>query len=193
MKNFIKIRHINTALLVATFLVLAFGLELFTQAQTPAPAAPTLDVTNVCQDRVVQFMEEKRAEFGAFMNIHFRSAKPTSELITDAVARFGQYRKEIRAYARSFVPDDKRFGTGAVAENTSCNAAIEDDFARVKELIRNHITESAYAKKSTRLLDKYKSINDQLQRLNFTIAQTYGYFGALSQKLPCYATQCVKL
>lgn len=185
-----------------------FEVRLLTKAQTEAPKeAPVVadsekipeeaqkfsrDNTSECVTQLTPFLAQQQGEFGEFMNSHFRSNKPTSVLIVTAVERFRQYRIEALLRMEKFLPKETTVISGASAERTACSGALEEDFKVMKELIRQHIMENASAKKTTRLLDKYKEINEKLSKLNFTIGQMYGYFGTLSKKLPCYATNCIK-
>lgn len=172
----------------------ALGAEDDEGAGAPASEAEEFkqDEGSKCEKALKGFLEDKRREFGEFINTHFNSALPTSELIPTAVELFRQYREQARKKADEFFPADKTLSETAFAEKPKCEQVLKEDFALMKSLLRQHILANAYAKKSTRLIDKYKQINSKLEKLNFTIAQTYGYFAALSQKLPCYATDCIK-
>lgn len=145
-----------------------------------------------CVEYIQAFMEKRREEFGKFMNDNFRSAKPTSELIAAAMTRYREYRNIVRKEIDDFFPVSRTLAAQAVSQRPLCEKAAEEDFKIMMEMIRLHVIKNAYAKKTTRLLDKYKTINAKLEKLNFNIAQMYGYFGALSQKLPCYAKTCSK-
>lgn len=195
---------INTLLIFITVILLLFEVHLLVSAQegasgdTSAPAAGEeqafkLDEPSKCAEYLKQFIAQKQIEFGEFMNNHFRSGKPTSELIPSAVARFRQYREDVRKEMNELIKiESGKTATAVIPERAACENVMKEDFKIITELIRQHIAENAYAKKSTRLLDEYKELNRKLEKLNFTIAQMYGYFGALSQKLPCYATDCVR-
>lgn len=196
---------INILLTVATVGLLFFEVHLLTQAvgpgdaaaETPAdasetPAAISSGKPDQCLARMDDFLKKRISEFGMFINSHFRSDKPTSVLIDIAIERYRQYRMEVAEELNSFTPEKgKAIGTPQ-AISDACKKLVADHTQIVENELRDHIVKNAYAKKSTRLLDRYKAINDQLSKLNFTIAQTYGYFGTLAQKLPCYATECVK-
>ncbi|MEK7524292.1 MAG: hypothetical protein AAB588_04665 [Patescibacteria group bacterium] len=195
----------NSFLIFATIGLLLFEVHLLTRAQEGAapevapiadsgttPENFALDATSKCVLAMQNFMAKKQVEFGEFMNVHFRSSNPTSDLIPGAVERFRQYREEVRQQMEDYLPQMKADATAALLERPKCQEAVDQEFMLMKSLLRDHILANAYAKKSTRLLDKYKQINDKLGKLNFTIAQMYGYFAALSDKLPCYATKCNK-
>lgn len=156
------------------------------------PDQAYLDETQRCVNLMKTFMEVKRNEFGEFINTHFRSAKPSSELIPVAVERYRRYRDSVRTELNQISPADLVTAAASVGDAPSCVSAVEEDLKITKEFLRQHIIENAYAKKTTRLLDKYKELNGRLDKLNFTIAQMYGYFGSFSQALPCYASQCLK-
>lgn len=164
-------------------------------AETPTEPEFNLDVSSKCVESIKKFMAVKQVEFGDFINTHFRSAKPTSELIPTAIERYRQYRTEIRGEIARIISaekKDKKDPQVVVNETAACEAAVKEDFDVMKQMIREHIMGNAYAKKTTRLADKLKSINEKLGVLNSTIGQMYGYFGGFSQKLSCYAKQCIK-
>ncbi|GEM_PF-6435258 len=203
MKKGIKI--INFFLILAILGVLTLEARLlFVQAQdAPAgdagasaedsdSATPEKDVSGKCAEQIKNYMAIQKVEFGQFMNEHFQSAKPTSELIPAAIEKYREYRAGIMQKVDGFIPEGGKLATSANEEKEGCKKAVAEDFQLMRELIRQHVTENAIAKKSTRLLDKYKVLNEKLEKLNFTIAQTYGYFAALAQKLPCYATSCAR-
>lgn len=191
---------LNVILLLGTATLLAYEVSLFiplqvpVQAETPSATAVTSRVVadsddrSTCADSMKNTLESERKIFSQFITTQFQSSKATSELIPVAVERFRQYRATIRNSLNNFLPQ----GKVTEAQRTGCIAAVTEDFVLMKELLRQHILTNAYAKKTTRLMDTYKAINDKLQKLNFTVAQTYGYFSGLAQKVPCYATQCNK-
>lgn len=202
MKKFAK--FINLFLILAILGVLTLeGRLLLTQAQD-APAGdaaaaegetaktPEKDAGGECSAQIDNYMIVRKIEFGQFMNDHFQANKPTSELIPAAIEKYREYRADVLNKIDTFIPKGGKLATSANAEREGCKKAVAEDFRFMSDLIRQHIIENAYAKKSTRLLDKYKVINGKLEKLNFTIAQTYGYFAALAQKLPCYAKQCIR-
>lgn len=181
-------------------------LQVSAQEEEAAAAQPAPEVAaemdaneeeaeKKCANEIKAFAAEKQIEFGEAINQHFRSDKLTSELIPAAIEMYRKYRADVRAKMQELsgqTATSKKTFESATAEKPACEKAVEEDFAIMRDLLRQHISTNAYAKKSTRLIDQYKILNSKLRELNFTIAQTYGYFAALSQKLPCYATQCVK-
>lgn len=152
----------------------------------------TQDQSSKCITRMKDFMRGKQMEFGEFMNTHFRSDKPTSELIPPAIERYRRYREDVRNEMKKFSPIGRTEISAANSEDPACQKAVNEDFMLIKEVMRGHVMENAYAKKETRLLDKYKQINKKLDNLNATIGQMAGFFGTFAQKLPCYATKCIK-
>lgn len=133
----------------------------------------------------------QQQDFTEFMNTHFKSKKPTSELLPVAFQRMRLYQEDAYAHLREFGIEARRASLAVANEDGTCRQYVDSHLAMVKSLFYNHVLGNAYAKKSTRLLDKYKEINTQLERLNMDVAQMYANFSIFAQKLPCYATQCV--
>jgi hypothetical protein len=199
------IKLINWTLIIASVGLIGFEASLLTRAQegtaaetatetaVPAPAgAPNVDIGGKCADALQKYLDKQKVDLGEFINSHFRSDKMTSELISGAVEKFRQYRNDARIEMNNLLTPRGGASTGnANEEKTMCQAALEQDFGMVKELLKQHISANASAKKATRLIDRYKQINAKLGELNFTIAQMYGYFAAFSDKLPCYAASCI--
>jgi len=156
------------------------------QAQLPA------DIGTKCTAQMKDYVVIKQLEMADFINTHFQSPKPTGDLIAAAVDEYARIRDDIRRRKNEFFPIGKTTSAAAISEKPACDKYVEENLTAMKEMLRQHIMNNAYAKKSTILVDKYKRINEKLGTLNFTIAQTYGYFSALSQKLPCYAKSCTK-
>ncbi len=158
------------------------------------PTTMSKDITGEeqlqCATIMRPYMEDKRKEFADFINEHFKSKAPTSELIPVAIERLRQYRDEIRARLNEFGPHDGRNLEVLASESGACRDVVNENYKISKDLLQNHIQENSYAKKSTRLLDKYKEINSQLDKMNFDVAQMYANFSIFSQKLPCYARSC---
>lgn len=191
-KNGIKI--INALLVIFIVGVLLFEVRLLTRAQGDGAAVASevaqRDKSDQCLNHMQSYMAAKKVDFAAFMDENFRSDKPTSALVDSAIAKYRQYRKDINIEILTFTPEANKTMQVAISENPKCATSVTEDLELMRAMIRQHIMQNAYAKKSTRLIDKYKEINGKLEELNFTIAQMYGYFGALSQKLPCYTEEC---
>lgn len=156
----------------------------------------TPDVENAAQNeciaRVKDFMSSKQIEFAQFINEHFRSNLPTSSLVPVAIEKLKEYRKAVREEVGRFVLEEGNTTVTASRKQPACRQLAEEDMAVMKELLHQHIMSNAFAKKATRILDKYKDINGRLENLNFSIAEMFGYFASFSKQLPCYAQQCIK-
>jgi hypothetical protein len=177
-------RIVNTMLIAVTLGVIWYGLHMFAVAQDSTSSDQPQDaaVSEICDQDIAAFIGEERTKFTQFINTHFQSPKPTSELIPVAIERYAQYKKDLEnEMARFKAPGES---------SPACQATVDEELEIERMLLREHITTNAYAKKTTRLMDKYKEINGKLEKLNFTIAQTYGYFAAMSQRLPCYTREC---
>lgn len=204
MKQAIK-KILNFVLLFSAVFLLLFEVVLFTRAQdegsvapSAAPAAPAflLDQPTQCVTQFTPFFQGKKDEFAEFINTHFQSELPASDLIPAAVEKYRQFRGQGQArideIMKSVVSKGGPSALAANRERAACEKLFQNESLIIKELLRLHIVANAAAKKSTRLLDRYKQLNRKLGQLNSTLAQFYGYFSSLSQRLPCFATQCTK-
>lgn len=142
-----------------------------------------------CAMEVQPFAESKTNEFSQFMNQHFSSKKQTSDLIEMSIKKFREYVKTMRLELAKYPPAEK-LPQEAVARWSQCEQIINDQIFVAKEILKSLVIKNAHAKKTTKLLDKYKEINSKLDRLNFQMAQMYGYLQTFSQKLPCYVPNC---
>lgn len=199
-------KKIANILFISSALMLIFtSFSLFTQAQEGSDAeAPeesavaefSLDKPTQCVSQFRPFFADKQREFAEFINSHFQSDLPATALIPAAVEKYRQFRAEgeerIDEIIQSYISKGGANAQAANSERASCEEVFKNESLIIKDLLRQHMLSNAYAKKTTRLMNKYKEINSQLEKLNFTVAQMYGYFSSLSQRLPCYATQCVK-
>lgn len=195
MKKLTKILNVTLVILIAAVWMLE--AHILTQAQEGAASeverrVEELDIAGRCVTHMKDFMAVKSAEFGEFINLHFRSGSSTSELIPTAIERYRAYRKEVISEMNRMAPVRGQTASAAMNERPPCEKAVKIELALMQQMLSQHISENAYAKKSTRLIDKYKNINKKLEELGFTIAQMYGYFGALAERVPCYATGCIK-
>lgn len=195
-------KTINHILIALVFITLFFGAKSLIDVAygvskpkpLPSEARPELaaDIGTKCTAQMKDYVVIKQLEMADFINTHFQSPKPTGDLIAMAVDEYARIRDDIRKREKEFFPIGKTTSAAAISEKPACDKYVEENLTAMKEMLRQHIMNNAYAKKSTILVDKYKRINEKLGTLNFTIAQTYGYFSALSQKLPCYAKSCTK-
>ncbi|PIQ77580.1 hypothetical protein COV82_03700 [Candidatus Peregrinibacteria bacterium CG11_big_fil_rev_8_21_14_0_20_46_8] len=199
-------RAVNAAILTTIIALLLVQFHFVTNAQPAAPAPQPaaqpatsasseadeseLDKVNICRERIKNFAEGQRNDFGEFMNQHFAQSRPTSDLIGEAMERYRAYRKalqeEVARYGRE---GGAAFGSTS-ADISGCPQVLEEEFQLLESIIRQHILQSAYAKKSTLLLKKYQRINEQLETLNFSVAELLGNFGSFAQKVPCYTEKC---
>lgn len=191
-------RIVNFILIAAAIGALIFEINLFVNAQSAPPATPlsgavkAQDDTSKCSAGMQKLIAYKQREFATFMNDTFRQPRPTSELIGEAILRLRQYKNDLNAQIAKISPQDKKEFGASIEEFQKCQSLIDADFKNMTEFVRQHIVETAYAKKTTLLLEKYKEINERLSKLNFTIGQMYAYFGSFAQQIACFATKCTK-
>lgn len=189
-----KVKALNAVLILGTLIILIFEAQFLSRAQGVAPSETAAEQQKPlqCSMRMLEFIKFKQQEFAEFMNTTFRQPLPTSELISSAIERLRQYRTELENEAKRFAPPASALPGQAIGELKNCASAINAEFKNMAQFVRSHVLETAYAKKTTLLLSKYKEMNEKLSKLNFTIGQMFGYFGSFAQQLTCFATQCTK-
>jgi len=211
-------RIANFAIVAAIFGLIVFELSLLSankktfseasvlstvvamaQAEPQAPAASgeasggDADQVSICNERIKAFAEVNRDEFGKFMNTHFAQTKPTSELINEAMEKYREYRQKLKDKVNSYGRDPTTATLKSLnADISGCPQALSVEFELLEAMMREHILKNAYAKKSLLLIKKYESINEKLEKLNFSVADMYANFGRFSQKLPCYTEKCTR-
>ncbi|MBI2453815.1 hypothetical protein HYV58_01405, partial [Candidatus Peregrinibacteria bacterium] len=63
-----------------------------------AAKAQSEKLDSACVDGLKPYLLKKQLDFAGFMDTHFRSEKPTSELIPAAVKKYAEMRKDGRAW-----------------------------------------------------------------------------------------------
>lgn len=158
------------------------------------PLLKTSSMTE-CVDLLTPLYDAETLVFLDFLDKNFKNKSSTSSLLNIAAARYIQYKRTLRSYFVLITPNDPGMDS---AETTSelyafskCNQLTETYISQVKEMMIVHIRNNVYQKKTTILLDKFKSINDKLSELNLKLAQMYGYFMSFKDRLPGFLSECV--
>ena len=169
--------------------------------------------TTDCYSNLTAAMDLQLIEFMKFLDETFRSKHSNSSLINIAIARFTEYRLALNdLFAKippSFGYDSPTAATDLNTEDQSlqifeknyertetiayarCKELMDDYVKKARELMIEHIKNNTAQKKTIMIIEKYESINNKLQDLNFEIAQMYGYFTTFKDKLPWINTKCV--
>lgn len=169
------------------------------QAQTTPSAEPPKEVecsfyvdTRTGNKEIKEAIKEETLGFGGFMTTHFQNEADTSLLLPQAIQRYKIYALTLLNFIDQIdaakAPEKEQGNREAI--RNACKKFINDVLFAQKEVFKMHVLTNAQGKKATKLVDKYKEINDKLEKLNFQVAQMYGYFLSFSNKLPCYATKC---
>lgn len=212
MQNQMKlhIKFLNSILLIGILTLLLTEFRLITQAQDAAPgdgaaAAQTqgqdsgaededeseANTIGLCRIRLIESAKNEREEFAKFMNLHFQQAKPTSDLIPEAIEELRKTRGKLKKVIDDFGRVDTALTVDILTkEREDCTEQLDEEMLLLKEVFRQHTIQNAYAKKTILLVDKFKQINGRLEELNFNVAEMYANFGSFAQKLPCYTEKC---
>lgn len=176
-------------------LPIGFALQPgFAQEPEPEAETPTQDMEEVvvvnCAADIIGPTKAKSREFADFLTVHFRSEKPTSLLTAQAFDRYRYYVREIRNIIYDYYPEREQLQAPEVSQKAACRAFLEDELVIAREVMGKHLLQNARAKKTTLLLDHYKDLNRQMDSLQFSTAQLYGYIEGFSNRLPCYVDTC---
>ena len=202
MKNFlIKLmpKPLTATILLAMLLFCGNSFRV-TEAQVTSGGFPypflgdtTQEDNPLCEPEMKKFAALEAADFRQFMEKNFENKSSTSSLLELAIAKYRAMRKELYQGYNSYFP---KFGSAqdiTATEPGGCMKIVSDTLADARVLLKQHAVSTSGVKKSTALLEKYKSINDQLSNLYQQFVFMRAYLDTFSAKLPCYVkSQCMK-
>src|SRR3990167_4477934 len=126
-----KLFSFNAVIILTTILLLVFEVHLLTNAQgapaqdVPVAVTKSADI-NACVRRIQGFVVQQQIDFGHFINEHFQSDKPTSELVPVALERLRKYHEEVQREVNRFVNNDKE--APDALQRAACKKVADDDF-----------------------------------------------------------------
>ena len=149
-----------------------------------------------CQETLTPIFDAETLIFLQFLDTHYRNKSANSSLNNIAIAKYSEYKKAINIHLENLKAKSVDDGEALRLSDEfnallECNglAAAYTDLSKVKML--EHIRTTTYEKKTTMMLEKYKSVNDDLRDLHFKIAKMYAYFATFRNKLPGFLSSCV--
>lgn len=202
-----KSRHIIRKLVVLLVLVAFSGnsvvfaaekllsSELESRREVLKEALPGADLVG-CDVLLKELYDIETMEFLGFLDVHFKNKSSTSSLTNTAIARYLQYKKTISDHFDQFSPDvstvkDVRAYDLALTSYEACSALTDSYVRLAKEQMIRHIKNNNVQKKTTVMLEKFKSVNEKLRDLNSAIAELYSFFATFKNKLPGFLRKCV--
>lgn len=161
-------------------------LNIFSSYQT--------DTNYQCEPAMKEFASKQLEDFRKFTETNFQNKSSTASLLDNAIQKYRELRKGLMAAYSQYYPNQGAFILSIAAQPNSCLKIVQDTLGDAQILLKTHAITTSGVKKSSGLLEKYQSINGQLQNLNQQFTSMKALFDTFSQKLPCYVKkgECLK-
>lgn len=165
MKRFLPI------IILITFFISSALHILPTQAQ---------EFGEACRNNVVPFVEREEEVFFQQMNQHFQNRSDNSNLIGLAMELLQAHRQKLtRQLETHNVPEANRPIVDQQKELFACEQFVKEHLLTAQDALKRHIVGTSQAKKTTRLMEKYKAINTKLRKFNGEVGELLGYLKAM--------------
>lgn len=197
MKTFLK----NIVCIILIFALI--GINVF--AENPFPQElldlqqeikSTLDKTPLseCREKVSTVYDIELLSFMNFLEENFRNKSSNSSLTNIAIARFIEYRTNIKNTFALMNPAASTNTQNYQEELTAygiCQQVTDLYIARAKDLMMDHIRKTSSQKKASLFVEKFKGIDAKMRNYNLEVSQMYGYLTTFKNKLPGFLRQCI--
>lgn len=184
-----KFNKFVSAIMLFCLTLIFVGQPLVAVAENLEPYDP-YDYEN-CVPGMTNFLEKSKRTFAEYLDSHFKNEKLNSELVDQGIEAYKSFRRsvynELDKYKLGSIESSEQY-----EKLDACIRLIEASVLEAKEMFKNNFNTTTVFKKSTILLDKYKTINKKLGELNFLIAQIVGSFLTFNNKIQCFVSNCLK-
>lgn len=147
------------------------------------------DMETYCNREYKEFVDNAMDDFRGWIERHFQNKSSSSSLLSDAISRYKELRKTLSKESYKYIPKNMGVIWLEGFEQSSCKKILNDALDDAKKLLESKSRSTSAVKKSTVLLDKYKSINDQLSTLSLNFVYMKSYLDTFATKLPCYISK----
>ncbi len=198
MKKFISLTIILFLLLGNIVYAVSPEEELKLLKNTLSSEISSKSVTD-CQNTLVPVYDLELIEFLKFLETNFQNKSSNDSLTNIAIARYSQYKLKIQENFHALETGVRRldgFSNVKIDEIDaiqSCSQITDSYLDLGKQRMIEHIKNTNAQKRTTIMLEKYKSINSQLRDLNMHIAKMYGFFMTFKSKLPGFLQECITI
>jgi len=152
---------------------------------------------NNCLQTLMPKFDSETLLFMQFLDQTFQNKSSTSSLVNIAIIRYREYKSVINGLmATVSVADSDANMVETNEENFKsydlCQKYANSYIHSAKEIMIKRIKTTSSQKKATIFVEKYKSINDGLRKLHFSLSEMYSYFMTFKNKLPGFiCDQCI--
>ena len=150
-----------------------------------------------CRQKLVPIYDLETIQFLTFLEDHFQNKSSSTTLLNTAIVRYRGYKTDLESHFQKIQPVASSYSDVKVYEQyfnayTTCEQLTTAYLEMAKDSLIAHAQRTSNQKRTTILIEKYKSINDKMRDLNFEIAQMYGHFLTFENKLPGFTQQCIQ-
>lgn len=162
------------------------------------PGEEAIDETAVqdflCGQLVNEVATEEIAAYQVFLTEYFQNIEDSSDQVVDAMTYFRYVEDAINT-----VFDENKVRKGAKLsfdiafdEFVYCQTIRDDQLRLAKILLQSHSIQSANSKRTFLMIDGMKELNANMDDLADDFVLTFpAVFESMSNKLPCYARECI--
>lgn len=161
------------------------GLLLWIVLPSYAQEEPADVPTDDCLVEIADDVAVYDADFANFIQQHYLSELPASELSKTAVLKFQEYKNHMRTlYLQYSLPQGGNTISDTFNQADACKRFAEDHITIMEAMLRSHNVQNSGGKVTYTLVEKLKDLNEKLKTLNEQFADLYGSFLTFSNKLP---------
>lgn len=176
----------------------AFAAEPLPKELIDLKATLAADLKNsaydTCQSKLVPLYDLEMLTFFKYLEETFENKSSNSTMVNLAIVRFTRFKGALNDEffdLKPIVSSEVKNYAEIFAGYKLCGQIKDTYIALGKEKLIEHIKKNNAQKKTTMLLEKYKSINQRLRDYNQTIAEVYSGYVALNNKLPGFLRKCI--
>ncbi len=147
----------------------------------------------LCEPEMQDFSEKLLADYRSFVETNFQNKSSTASLIETAIGKYRELSHNLYTAYYKYYPNEGSFVVTTGTEPKGCLKIVQDTLSAAKTLLKTHAIHTSGVKKTTALLEKYRSINNQLGMLYQQFLYLKANLDGFADKLPCYISKsCVK-
>lgn len=170
--------------LLAGAVLIQFASPLRAQDIPSSTSSQNSPEDTICLDEIAEPAAALTKDVIDFLNEHYQSEEPNSQLVDSAMEKFDEYRTRMLELVSQFgAAEGGQNIFTEYGEREACLNVVNDQIRSVERLLLNHNIETSGAKKSYALVTKLKEMNEKLRGLNRDFGEMYGAFKAFVDKL----------
>lgn len=191
-----KIKQTGAVLIGVLIGILTVATPLLLMAQTASDSSTgtttSQNTSNDCRLALKPFIAKEEKSFREFVKQTLENKSDASALIKTLTERYRVYRKKLLAELDRLATIPNQDAALTLQQVLLCKEMADNSIATAEAVLRKAVVDNAQAKKTTKLVTKFKDINDKLGKLQREIGTLKGLQDSFQSKLPCFTAQCVR-